>query len=73
MALQPTIHRNMGLNIIPTTKAALLYKIKYKKELLFKTLGIETTKELFSKTINKINGIDKERQDQNNFVQHLSS
>ena len=52
----------------------LLFCIKsnVRKELLFKTLGIETTEELVSRTINKMNDIDKERQDQNTFAQHLS-
>ena len=63
----------MGLNIIPTTKSAFLYKLKCKKRtIFFKTLGIETTEALVSRTINKMNGIDKERQDPNIFVQHLS-
>ena len=53
-------------------KQLFCIKSNVRKELLFKTLGIETTEELVSKTINKMNGIDKERQGQNTFVQYLS-
>ena len=49
-------------------KQQFCIKSNVRKELLFKTLGIEKTEELVSRTINKMNGIDKEKQDQNTFV-----